>query len=104
MCVGSEIMIEQMTLYPAKKFERRNRMKASEMKIDLTNERKQFAVMIGIYLGCYGDFDSFKTIDKIIKFANEYDFEMEKDGYIDTELAREAAEKYAYELSISERR
>ena len=74
------------------------------MKIDLTNERKQFAVMIGIYLGYYGDFDSFETIDKIIDFANEYDFEMDKDGYIITELAREAAENFAHQLSILERR
>lgn len=59
-----------------------------------TDERKQFAVMIGMYFGSMSDDDRLCLIDDIVKFADNYDFDMvEEDGkwVIDTEKAREAA-------------
>lgn len=69
-------------------------MKVSELNMDLTNERKQFAVMIGLYFGSMSDDDRLSLIDDIVKFADNYDFDMvEEDGkwVIDTGKAREAA-------------
>ena len=51
-------------------------MKASELQIDLTDERKQFAVMIGMYFGSISDDDRLCLIDEMIEFANNYDFVM----------------------------
>ncbi len=68
----------------------------------LTNERRQFAVMIGIYFGEQSDDDRLVTISKIVDFANTYDFEMENDDgkwVINTELARDVAMKFAKELA-----
>ena len=68
----------------------------------LTNERRQFAVMIGIYFGEQSDDDRLVTISKIVNFANTYDFEMENDDgewVINTELARDVAMKFAKELA-----
>ena len=66
------------------------------------NERKQFSVMIGIYLGALSDDDRLCLINDIIKAANEYDFDMtNEDGewLINTENARFAAQKIAEELA-----
>ena len=68
----------------------------------LTNERRQFAVMIGVYFGEQSDDDRLATISKIVDFANTYDFEMENDDgewVINTELARDVAMKFAKELA-----
>ena len=63
-----------------------------------TNERKQFAVMIGMYFGTMSDDDTLATINKIIDFANNHDFDMSfEDGewVINTEMARHVAWKGA---------
>ena len=63
-----------------------------------TNERKQFAVMIGMYFGSMCDDDRLCLIDDIIQFADNYDFDVvEENGewLIDTEKAREVAWKEA---------
>ena len=63
-----------------------------------TNERKQFAVMIGMYFGSMSDDDTLATINKIIDFANNHDFDMSfEDGewVINTEMARHVAWKEA---------
>ena len=85
-------------------------MKASELKMDLTKERLDYAAMIGIYVGnkaaqidpteavVYYDYDSFWIIRQIANFANSYDFEMCEEGdewLIDTETAREVAFQFA---------
>lgn len=70
----------------------------------LKKERKQFAVMIGMYFRGYSDDDTLRTITDIIEFADNYDFEMREeygDWVIDTELAREAAMDFAEQLSIA---
>ena len=88
-------------------------MKASELKVDLTKERVDFAVMIAIYFGnlvsqidptegnlrC--DYDSFWIIRQIADFANSYDFEMCEEGdewLINTETAREVTFQFADSL------
>ena len=83
---------------------------ASELGMDLTKERVDFAVMTALYVGNLSaqidptewsapcDYDSFDIINDCIKFANEYDFDMEfynNEWVIDTGLAREAAFKFA---------
>ena len=91
-------------------------MKASELKIDLTKERKDFAIMTALYVGnkaaqidptewnCTCDYDSFPIIQACTTFADTYDFDMESDNpdddewFIDTELAREAAYTFADEI------
>ena len=89
----------------------RNCMKASELKIDLTKERIDFAVMTALYFGNMSgnvdptewnfscDYDSFQVIEACIKFAKNYDFNMisecDDEWFIDTELAREAAFDFA---------
>lgn len=68
-------------------------------------ERKQFAVMIGMYYRdvCGDDQfdDSLSVITDIIKCAENHDFELineYEEWVIDTEKAREAAYNYAYEI------
>lgn len=61
---------------------------------EFTNERKQFAVMIGLYFGSMSDDDRLSLIDDIVKFADNYDFDMvEENGewVIDIGKARKAA-------------
>lgn len=63
-----------------------------------TNERKQFAVMIGMYFGTMSDDDTLVTINKIIDFANNHDFDMSFENgewVINTEMARHIAWKEA---------
>ena len=63
-----------------------------------TNERKQFAVMIGMYFGTMSDDDTLATINKIIDFANNHDFDMSfenREWVVNTEMARHIAWKEA---------
>ena len=63
-----------------------------------TNERKQFAVMIGMYFGSMSDDDTLATINKIIDFANNHDFDMSFENgewVVNTEMARHIAWKEA---------
>jgi len=77
-----------------------------------TEERKDFAVMIGIYVGNLAaqidlsdcpmnrDYDSLEVIYKCIEIANNHDFEM---GYydewlIETGVERDNAFKYAEKI------
>ena len=90
-------------------------MKASELKIDLSKERIDFAVMIGIYVGNLAaefdfrdctmdrDYDSFNVIQECIDIANNHDYEMEFDDewLIDTETERENAWNYAKQIVSS---
>lgn len=80
-------------------------MKASELKnCDLTKERQMFACLIEFYIGVLSEgwLDSLSIINECINIANNYDFEMEcgKDVeyVIVTEIARNAAEKFAAEI------
>lgn len=87
-------------------------MKSSELKMNLSKERIDFAVMIGIYVGNIAaeidlsectmdrDYDSFDVINACTKLANIHDFEMEFDDewLIDTATAREDAWNYAKKI------
>ncbi len=83
---------------------------ASELKIPLTRERKDYAVMIALYFGNMSaqiqsavcDYDSFDVINMCTRLADGYDFVMckeendnEDEWLIDTERAREDAFKFA---------
>ena len=79
-------------------------MKASEIKnFDLSKERETFACLIAFYVGnlSEGWLDNLKIMTECVDIANSYDFECEKiddNYYISTELAYEAAEKYASKI------
>lgn len=76
-------------------------MKASELKnFDITRERLEFACLIAFHVGALsgGWFDGLNIMSECLDIADSYDFDVElEDGewYINTELAREAAENYA---------
>ena len=78
------------------------------MNVDYTEERKQLACMLMSYVVItyyekYNgkqlnyDLDSFPMFSDCINAANEHEFIMQDDGYIDTEKTREWAEKWADE-------
>ena len=88
--------------------------KASELKMPLTRERRDYAVMIALYFGNMSaqidavkqsvacDYDSFDVINMCTRLADGYDFVMckeendnEDEWLIDTERAREDAFKFA---------
>ena len=65
-------------------------------------ERKDFIAMVAMYYGqAYGS-DSLKDLRTIVKFAEEYDFDVEEyhgEWLINTEAARNAAYDYAIALA-----
>lgn len=72
------------------------------MSSDYVKERKQFACMIAYELGVIGGSDSLRALSKCIEYAQKHDFVLEKDSdeeLIDTELARDAASKYAKQIA-----
>ena len=84
-------------------------MKASEYKKSKewndTQERKDLAVLTGIYYSeMYSGDDTLRSVQKIVKFADKYDFELIEqygDIVIDTDKAREDAYKFAKSLATA---
>ena len=87
-------------------------MKLSDVLIDEGNmferEREQFACLIACYIGRLSDgsLDFFSIMEKCIRFAKHYDFDIEdpinpedpeEEILLDADAAREAAYKFAEE-------
>ena len=79
-------------------------MKQSELKSEtIEKERPVFAAMIAFYVGSKteGGLDSIFILNRCCKIADEYDFDLvssDAGWVIDTEKAREDAERFAEEL------
>ena len=68
---------------------------------DYAEERKQFACLIAYELGAMNDTDSLYAMAKCVEYANNHEFELEKNsnGLIDTERARLSAAEYAKKIA-----
>lgn len=79
-------------------------MKQSELKLkNIEEQRPIFAAMIGSYVGSEtgGNIDNIFVFNRCWEFAKKYDFVLisSSEGWlIDTEVAREDAEKFTKEL------
>lgn len=79
-------------------------MKQSELKSEtIEKERPVFAAMIAFYIGSKtkGGLDSIFILDRCCKIAGGYDFNLvssDAGWVIDTEKAREDAERFAKDL------